>query len=68
MPSKVASFMRGCSAAAHIYVCGDAEHMAVDVQAAILRVIQKQGALSEERSVELLHELRANARYQRDVY
>ncbi|MBV1905842.1 MAG: assimilatory sulfite reductase (NADPH) flavoprotein subunit [Pseudomonadales bacterium] len=53
---------------AHIYVCGDAEYMAEDVNAALLAVLQNKGGLSEERSAEYLSELKSSGRYQRDVY
>ena len=53
---------------AHIYVCGDADRMAVDVNAALLAVLHKEGGLTEERAGEYLSELKTAHRYQRDVY
>ena len=53
---------------AHIYVCGDANAMADDVNAAILRVLRSEGALSEDAASRRLTELRSERRYQRDVY
>ena len=53
---------------AHIYVCGDAEHMAKDVNAALLTVLRTAGGLSEERAAEYLGQLKSAHRYQRDVY
>lgn len=53
---------------AHIYVCGDATHMAVDVHDSILRVLQSDGNMSAERALETLDTLGAAGRYQRDVY
>ena len=53
---------------AHIYVCGDAERMAVDVNEALLRVLVNEGGLSGERAAETLNELKSARRYQRDVY
>jgi len=53
---------------AHIYVCGDADHMAVDVNSALLTVLRGEGGLSEERAAEYLSELKSEHRYQRDVY
>lgn len=53
---------------AHIYVCGDANAMAGDVHAAILKVLETEGGLSDERAVQRLSELRDSRRYQRDVY
>ncbi|MFM5589532.1 assimilatory sulfite reductase (NADPH) flavoprotein subunit [Aeromonas media] len=55
-------------AGAHFYVCGDANHMAKDVQEALLEVIAKHGHKSREEAEEYLSELRRAKRYQRDVY
>jgi sulfite reductase (NADPH) flavoprotein alpha-component len=53
---------------AHLYVCGDATRMAVDVHNALLEVVEEQGGLSPERAAEYLNELKSARRYQRDVY
>jgi len=53
---------------AHIYVCGDAERMAGDVDQALLRVLQTEGGLNDERSTQYLRELKSAHRYKRDVY
>ncbi|WP_439843758.1 assimilatory sulfite reductase (NADPH) flavoprotein subunit [Aeromonas dhakensis] len=55
-------------AGAHFYVCGDANHMAKDVQEALLDVIAEHGHKSREEAEEYLSELRRAKRYQRDVY
>ena len=55
-------------AGAHIYVCGDANQMAKDVQEALLDVISDHGHKSREEAEEYLSELRRAKRYQRDVY
>ncbi|MFG0764040.1 assimilatory sulfite reductase (NADPH) flavoprotein subunit [Aeromonas media] len=55
-------------AGAHFYVCGDANHMAKDVQEALLEVISDHGHKSREEAEEYLSELRRAKRYQRDVY
>ncbi|MGY3885865.1 assimilatory sulfite reductase (NADPH) flavoprotein subunit [Aeromonas aquatica] len=55
-------------AGAHFYVCGDANHMAKDVQQALLEVIAEHGHKSHEEAEEYLSELRRAKRYQRDVY
>lgn len=55
-------------AGAHFYVCGDANHMAKDVQEALLDVIAEHGQKSREEAEEYLSELRRAKRYQRDVY
>ena len=53
---------------AHFYVCGDASRMAKDVEAALQQIMETHGALSEEAASAYLRELRAQKRYQRDVY
>ena len=53
---------------AHFYVCGDATRMAKDVEAALHRVIETAGGLSAEAAAEQVQRMRAEERYQRDVY
>jgi len=53
---------------AHIYVCGDADRMAVDVNKALLAVLRSEGNLSEEHAADYLSQLKSEHRYQRDVY
>lgn len=54
---------------AYIYVCGDANNMAKDVEKILLKeVICKIGNISIENSKEFLNELRLSKRYQRDIY
>jgi sulfite reductase (NADPH) flavoprotein alpha-component len=53
---------------AHLYVCGDAKHMAEDVQKALLMVIEQQGKLDPAAARQYLVTLRQQKRYQRDVY
>ena len=53
---------------AHLYVCGDATRMAPDVEAALLAVVRKHGALSDDDARGYLLELQRARRYQRDVY
>ena len=53
---------------AHLYVCGDATRMAVDVHNTLLAVVEEQGGLSPERAAEYLNSLKSARRYQRDVY
>ena len=53
---------------AHLYVCGDAEHMAADVQDALLAVIGDQRGRGSEDAQEFLRELQGAGRYQKDVY
>lgn len=53
---------------AHIYVCGDANCMAKDVENTLLKLVAKHGSMNAELADEFLIELRLKRRYQRDVY
>lgn len=53
---------------ASIYVCGDATHMAKDVNAALLMIIQSQGYMDAAMAETYLDGLRADQRYLRDIY
>ena len=53
---------------AHIYVCGDANHMAGDVHDALLALLHQHGGGSDDDAREYLQQLKQNGRYQRDVY
>ncbi|MCQ5469759.1 sulfite reductase (NADPH) flavoprotein alpha-component [Pantoea sp. AN62] len=53
---------------AHLYVCGDANRMAKDVEQALLDVVVEHGGMDREAADEFLSELRIERRYQRDVY
>lgn len=53
---------------AYVYVCGDADNMAPDVNEALLDIICQQGQQSREQATEYLRQLTRDKRYQRDVY
>jgi sulfite reductase (NADPH) flavoprotein alpha-component len=53
---------------AHIYVCGDAQRMAKDVEAALIDVIAEHGGCTPPEAVKFLADLKAKHRYQADVY
>jgi sulfite reductase (NADPH) flavoprotein alpha-component len=53
---------------AYLYVCGDARHMAEDVQQALLTIIAQQGKLDATAARQYLVKMRQDKRYQRDVY
>lgn len=53
---------------AHIYVCGDANRMAKDVENTLLALVAEHGGMDTELADEFLSELRLERRYQRDVY
>ncbi|EFV0439302.1 NADPH-dependent assimilatory sulfite reductase flavoprotein subunit [Salmonella enterica] len=63
-----AELWRWINDGAHIYVCGDANRMAKDVEQALLEVIAEFGGMDLESADEYLSELRVARRYQRDVY
>lgn len=51
-----------------LYVCGDARHMAEDVQKTLLAIIEQQGKLDAAAARQYLVKMRQDKRYQRDVY
>ncbi|WP_205746400.1 assimilatory sulfite reductase (NADPH) flavoprotein subunit [Dyella amyloliquefaciens] len=53
---------------AHLYVCGDANHMAKDVHAALIDVAVAHGGHTPEQAKEWLSGLLQQGRYARDVY
>ncbi len=53
---------------ASVYVCGDASRMAKDVHGALCRIVQEQGAMTEEAAEEYVGDLKEAHRYHRDVY
>jgi sulfite reductase (NADPH) flavoprotein alpha-component len=53
---------------AHIYICGDALRMAKDVENALADIIAKHGGQSPADAVKFIAELKAQGRYQTDVY
>jgi len=52
----------------YFFVCGDAYHMAKDVDKALLEVIAEQGKLSEQQAIDYVNQLKKHKRYVRDVY
>jgi sulfite reductase (NADPH) flavoprotein alpha-component len=53
---------------AHLYVCGDAEHMGPDVHAALLDVVAEHGGLDRDAAEAYVRRLADERRYLRDVY
>ena len=53
---------------AHFYVCGDANHMAKDVEQALLDIYQTHGKQTADEAKKSLLALRKAKRYQKDVY
>ena len=63
-----AEIWRWIQQGAHIYVCGDANRMAKDVENTLLALVAEHGGMDTEQADEFLSELRFERRYQRDVY
>jgi len=53
---------------AHVYVCGDALRMAKDVENALTDIVAEHGGCSPADAARFIAELKANDRYQADVY
>ncbi|HEY8872943.1 MAG TPA: sulfite reductase subunit alpha [Stellaceae bacterium] len=53
---------------AHLYVCGDAERMARDVDRGLAYILAKEGGMEPAAAKAYLARLAAEGRYQRDVY
>jgi len=53
---------------AHVYVCGDAQRMAADVDAALRQIAIREGAMDDSAARQWLLELARQRRYCRDVY
>jgi sulfite reductase (NADPH) flavoprotein alpha-component len=53
---------------AHVYVCGDAQRMAKDVERALIDIVAAHGARTTNEAVHFVAELKKAGRYQTDVY
>jgi sulfite reductase (NADPH) flavoprotein alpha-component len=53
---------------AYLYVCGDAEQMAPDVNAALVEIVARHGGRSAEDAEAYVRRLADERRYLRDVY
>jgi sulfite reductase (NADPH) flavoprotein alpha-component len=53
---------------AHLYVCGDAQRMARDVDAGLSYILAKEGRMDAAAAKAYLAHLAAEGRYQKDVY
>jgi sulfite reductase (NADPH) flavoprotein alpha-component len=53
---------------AHLYVCGDAENMAGDVDLALHEIVAEHGGLSDDEAADQVAALKRDRRYVRDVY
>ncbi len=53
---------------AHVYVCGDATHLAPDVNEALVEIVASQARIGRDAAEDYVRTLQADHRYQRDVY
>lgn len=53
---------------AYLYICGNKDYMAKDVEAELIALIEKFGNKTNEQAHNYLTELKRNSRYQKDVY
>jgi sulfite reductase (NADPH) flavoprotein alpha-component len=68
MLQQGAELWRWLREGACFYVCGDAKHMAKDVDAALRQVVAQHGAMSDEAAKAYVQQLAQEGRYKRDVY
>ncbi|HVU24422.1 MAG TPA: sulfite reductase subunit alpha, partial [Opitutus sp.] len=68
MLAAAAELFAWLEAGAHFYVCGDANRMAKDVDAALHQVVERAGGKTPDGATEYVANLRAAKRYARDVY
>ena len=68
MQENAAELFKWLERGAYFYVCGDATRMAKDVETALLDVIAKGSNGTLDHAAEYLANMKAQKRYQRDVY
>jgi sulfite reductase (NADPH) flavoprotein alpha-component len=68
MAENAADLWRWLQDGAHFYVCGDANRMARDVDAALRRIAMTEGSLDEAQARDWIVSLARQGRYQRDIY
>lgn len=52
----------------HLYICGDAKNMAVDVRNILVKILSEKGGMSESDAVQYLKKMEAQKRYSADVW
>jgi sulfite reductase (NADPH) flavoprotein alpha-component len=53
---------------AHFYICGDGKRMAKDVETALIAIAAQHGGIDEAGAKGFIAKLKADGRYQADVY
>lgn len=56
------------SRGAHIYICGDASHMAPDVKDAFINAIMNEGKMSIDNAKDMINRMIAKGQYSQDVW
>lgn len=52
----------------HIYVCGDAKYMAVDVHKALVGIVMQHNNVDQDEAEKYLQEMEKQGRYEKDVW
>ena len=68
MQLQAAELFSWLEAGAYVYICGAKEPMSVDVENALLAIIQQQGKKNPAQAESYLDELKEAGRYVKDVY
>jgi len=63
-----AEFFEWLNTGSYVYVCGAKEPMSVDVEHALLQIIEQFGERSREDAVKYLDDMKEDGRYVKDVY
>ena len=61
-------FYNWLESGAYLYICGDANRMAKDVEDMIIKIIMECSYISFDAAFEYLNNLKREKRYLRDVY
>lgn len=68
MLENAEEFFKWLQQGAIVYVCGDAGHMAADVNNTLHIIVEQQGDMTASAATEYVNQLRKDKRYLRDVY
>jgi sulfite reductase (NADPH) flavoprotein alpha-component len=68
MREQAGDLWRWIDGGAEIFVCGDKERMAADVDAELHRLVEAEGGKTADQAKEYVEELKRTKRYKRDVY
>ena len=68
MREQGTEFFRWLERGAYLFVCGDAEHMAKDVDIALREIIERHGDMTADEVGAYVENLKREKRYLRDVY